>query len=137
MVSTDRIPRATIYELVNETEKLRYIGSTRKRLLSSRLAEHRCDSTRYNCGSRLLFNSGLQDVQIKELKVLEDVTPEELRYEEWRHIQMAKDDSFLLCNRYGKSSIPFGLSKSEYGKAYRARLKEKMAGLNIPDSVVN
>ena len=119
------ISKATIYELVNETDKLRYIGSTRKRLLSSRLAEHRCDSTRYNCGSRLLFASGLQDVQIRELKVLEDVTPEQLRYEEWRHIQMLKDDSFLLCNRYGKSSIPFGLSKKEYGKAYRKKLKER------------
>lgn len=106
-----------IYKIISDqTEKI-YIGSTTKKLLCQRMANHRDKARKKtHCTSKEIIDYG--DAKIILIELFPCASLDELHAREQYHIDQNKE----ICVNKLKAST--GLTKKEYGKQYKKDHKE-------------
>lgn len=88
-----------IYEIVNTVNAMKYIGSTSKKLLCSRMAEHRSNNKKVKCDNIKLYGEmktiGVENFKIRLIEKFPCTSIDELAKRESEVIQACDPDTVL------------------------------------------
>lgn len=126
------MPIGKIYEITSDQSEGRYIGSTMKKYLSSRFAEHKANYKEYQNGGKYLSSFDIlkhDDATITLLEEFEYDTKANLKEREREWIE-ANDDT---VNRYKpiRTKEDVHAAQRIATKTYRENHKEKVAKANL------